>query len=236
MKIIIRSTPFLTFIFFLLNISNPGFAVLIEEEHALSGSQVLSSERATKNFFNEEKNELEIHDWKNLGLKIEDINKIRSVFVREKYEGEQEVESLQQISSLEFLRFVPFGCNDDSVLKIMMPVLSNLIEFRAPLNRMGDKGLKLLCTLATKLKILDLTQDLILTDEGINFIPAFSNLEELSLANTNITDGSIPYLMQLRKLKKLNIVGTRITKEGLNDLRNTIPALKEKGAIQANKL
>ncbi|MBY0291785.1 MAG: hypothetical protein K2W92_00635 [Alphaproteobacteria bacterium] len=222
-------------LFFLLEAPSPGFSVLIEEDLPSSNSTVISSANPKKNTYSDLKQELEIHDWEKIHSIINEIKNIKSVFVHAPYHADQGIELLNEIPPFQCLQFTVFGHANDQTLKAIPSVLSNLMEFHAPFNKIGEEGLEALSKSATKLEVLDLTNNPGVNDRGISYISALPNLKKLYLSNTNITSESIKYLKLLNNLEELHVVGTSINKEDLADLKSALPKLQQHGAIRSNK-
>ena len=65
-----------------------------------------------------------------------------------------------------------------------------------------------------------------INDVAIKELTAFENLQVLDLRKTAITDQSIPILMEMPHLKRIGLENTKITKDGMNRLKMSRPALE----------
>lgn len=89
--------------------------------------------------------------------------------------------------------------------------------------KISGKGLQYLQ--GKPLKILG-TNQTNLGDADMETISRFSSLETLFLVGTNVTDASVPYLSKLKKLKRLDIAGTKISAQGKQKIQSAIPGIK----------
>jgi hypothetical protein len=74
--------------------------------------------------------------------------------------------------------------------------------------------------------VLDETRitDAALDDAASDDVGQLTNLEEwLGLTHTQVTDTGLPSLARLRKLKILNLIRTKISREAQDELRITLP-------------
>ena len=101
--------------------------------------------------------------------------------------------------------------------------LTNLSTLKLSGTSITDAGLASLTSLLTKLKLLTLSGTSI-GDAGAASLSSLTNLEDLSLSLTNITD--VSPLLSLTKLKAVFLHGTPLSDESINE---HIPALKAKG-------
>jgi hypothetical protein len=60
-------------------------------------------------------------------------------------------------------------------------------------------------------------------DEDLAVLSDLSDVEILDLSNTAVTDSCLGYLEQLKKLETLYLVNTRISAEGVEKLRTSLP-------------
>lgn len=89
--------------------------------------------------------------------------------------------------------------------------------------KITGEGLKYLQ--GKNLSILGLNQTNI-GDADMDLIRTFTNLKSLYLVGTRITDASIPHLKELQNLQRIDIVGTKISQQGKQDLQTAMPGLK----------
>lgn len=76
------------------------------------------------------------------------------------------------------------------------------------------------------LTTLDMTNCTHIHDDDFDPLSAASHLEVLVLRMTGITDASIPLLIGLRKLKRVDLSYTKVTAEGIARLRRERPELE----------
>jgi hypothetical protein len=50
-----------------------------------------------------------------------------------------------------------------------------------------------------------------------------TQLRELGLGGTHVTDAGLPHLRGLKHLERLNLFGTSVTEDGVNALRKELP-------------
>lgn len=61
------------------------------------------------------------------------------------------------------------------------------------------------------------------SDETLILLQAFTGLEWLCLEETGITDSGLKSLARLKRLKRLELAGTRVTAAGVEQLRHELP-------------
>jgi internalin A len=81
----------------------------------------------------------------------------------------------------------------------------------------GDGDLKSVAAL-TRLKTLDLSVCLAVTDAGLKHLTGLKRLEVLNLGYSGVTDAGVKRLAALTELRTLNLAGDSVTDEGLNAL------------------
>ena len=86
----------------------------------------------------------------------------------------------------------------------------------------GDEGLANLRD-PTTLTYLDLAFCKNVTDDGLSYLAALKNLEELYVNCTAITDDGTKHLTKMGSLKKLYVGSTQISDEGAKVLRKSLP-------------
>jgi Leucine-rich repeat (LRR) protein len=150
-----------------------------------------------------------------------------------------------------------------SITDVSMESLSNLVNLEELLlsdTKVTSAGLKRLAHLS-KLRVLWLTGNADVTDEGICYLASVAHLEDLRLGNTGITpdcltalkdvrrlnlcgdervgDGWIPQIIKLNNLEELEVSYTSLTTEGLRGLK-VLPKLESLAfagtAADANEL
>jgi len=57
----------------------------------------------------------------------------------------------------------------------------------------------------------------------MTYIKGLSNMRELWLYDTKITDKAVASIARLKNLRVLSVAGTGITEEGLEELKKAIP-------------
>jgi uncharacterized membrane protein/mono/diheme cytochrome c family protein len=80
---------------------------------------------------------------------------------------------------------------------------------------------------ALKHQVIELKiNETMITDESIQFLAGFKQLEELHLTQTNIGDDAIMHIKDLPELQYLNLYGTRVTDQSLHQL-NQLKKIKK---------
>jgi len=64
-----------------------------------------------------------------------------------------------------------------------------------------------------------------MSDESWKIIGQCSNLTRLSIDHTNLTDARLAYLINLKNLQYLNLVGTKVSVQGMEQLKG-LPKLE----------
>lgn len=85
--------------------------------------------------------------------------------------------------------------------------------------RCTDETLRRLGTVAPLIVDAELSRTKV-TDKGLAYLIAFSNLKYLDLSHTAITSADLTELEKLPKLQSLNLTETRVTQESVNALRS----------------
>ena len=91
-------------------------------------------------------------------------------------------------------------------------------------NKFNDDALAKLEPIASNIVELEIGFSDV-TDEGVEAVANMSNLEKLYLQKTSITDKGIPHLEGLTRLRYLNLYGTQVTDDALDTLVD-LPSLK----------
>ena len=65
-----------------------------------------------------------------------------------------------------------------------------------------------------------------ITDAGIKHLEGLSELQNLVLEETAISDACVGSLSKLKKLSFIHLTDTRVTEAGENELRNKLPKLQ----------
>lgn len=130
--------------------------------------------------------------------------------------------SLAHVANLPYLRVLVLSSDKvtDDGLQVLKG-LSELEELEISRARITDDGVKFLGPLRA-LKKLHLV-DAPLTDSVLNQITSYWRLEELDLSGSQITDDGLPLLHDMTSLRVLTCRNTRVTREGMNRLRDALP-------------
>lgn len=94
----------------------------------------------------------------------------------------------------------------------------NCLQINDLMEQADDERFEALSRIATHRKRLDL-RDAKITDDGLFYIRAFSQLVELDLHGTGVADAGLAHLSGLTTLTELNLTETRITDQGLLHLK-----------------
>jgi hypothetical protein len=89
-----------------------------------------------------------------------------------------------------------------------------VVEFASESELVTDEAVQNISGMATQIVDLNLARTQV-TDEVLKEVAKLSNLESLNLAQTQVTDAGIAYLKSMAKLKYLNLYGTKVTDECL---------------------
>jgi hypothetical protein len=130
---------------------------------------------------------------------------------------------VEDVAGLEVLRdvehvFVPDGMKSGKIL----PQLHKLPRLRwLSLDSTNNGDLQHLKDL-TQLEDLDLDGTSV-TDEGLRQLAALTQLKKLGLSSCEVTDAGLEHLKGLKKLRVLNLWDTKITEEGARRLQQALP-------------
>jgi hypothetical protein len=96
------------------------------------------------------------------------------------------------------------------------------------LTNIGDAGAAKLSGL-TKLRTLNLAStDKRITGAALRGLAALTELEELTLSGTKISDADLDTLARFKKLKRVDLRNTQVTREGAGRLRELLPGAEVK--------
>jgi Leucine-rich repeat (LRR) protein len=114
-----------------------------------------------------------------------------------------------------------------------LAALPNLTRLDLSLSRISDHGLQQLKTAPT-ITDLNLCYAELITDAGLSAIKSWKRLKRLNLRGTKVTDTTLQHLSVINSLESLDVGYAQITDVGL-DLISTLPNLQEL-TIGGNKL
>ena len=100
--------------------------------------------------------------------------------------------------------------------------LMRLIGLRLNDTQVGDDGLKHLISGLTNLRQLNVSNTLV-SDKGLKHLNGLTNPHILLLENTQISDGGLKHLCGLKTLSLLSLENTQVTKEGVIELQKALP-------------
>ena len=112
----------------------------------------------------------------------------------------------------------------DKEIEQILHIAPNVVEVDLSRTKVTDDGLKHIGKLA-RLTHLNLSRTQI-TDKGISHLSGLRYLENLNLYGTGVTDAILPALAKHRKLKAVYAWKTKITPDGLSQLRKALPDAK----------
>jgi hypothetical protein len=98
------------------------------------------------------------------------------------------------------------------------------VEFTSNASQITDQQIALMAPLATQIYDLNLANTKV-TDSGLAALEGMKNLHRLHLEKTGITDAGLSHLKGLTALEYLNLYNTAVTDAGVSDLSN-LKALK----------
>ncbi|MFH2012638.1 MAG: hypothetical protein ABIJ37_08075 [Pseudomonadota bacterium] len=131
---------------------------------------------------------------------------------------------LSNVAGLTNLKILSIGItNVTDAGMVYLKDLNSLESIGLHGTKITGEGLKYLK--GKNLSILGLNQTNI-GDADMEIIGTFTNLKSLYLVGTKITDASIPHLKKLKNLQRVDIVGTKISPQGKQDLQTAMPGLK----------
>lgn len=125
-----------------------------------------------------------------------------------------------RLSSVTTLHLNSTAVDDEGIRRLA--ALAKLEELRLSHTRATGASLKFLQRSAGTLKRLFLDRTA-LSDQDLEHIRRFHNLEYLSLTGTSITDGAVAHLAQLTRLRRLDLYCCRISEGAVSDLRRKLP-------------
>lgn len=149
---------------------------------------------------------------------ITDVPHITELIIDSFKMKEDEVRLISTMSSLKSLRLVNNALDDDLFNK-MVSTLPGLSDIHiGEQNIESPRGLELLCNL----EIVNFG-GCPFTDEGMKFLEGSrSKLKAVFLENTQVSDKSIPFLLNCNVLKEVSLLGAKVSVDGLNKLaKNT---------------
>lgn len=118
---------------------------------------------------------------------------------------------LEQLSGLRVLRIASSNLRDEHLqnVRLTMPLRTFDLSYNAEISERA-----MTCLLNVRsLRMLDLTSTAVTT---LDFLDGMSELEELSLGQTRISDADLGFLVGLANLHVLDLSGTRITDSAMN--------------------
>lgn len=121
---------------------------------------------------------------------------------------------------IEDLSLIGWYVNDADLIHVVK--LTDLCELGLMGTSITDDGLMELKN-NQKLRALSLQYSQQFTDSGLKVLKCLPNITTLDLVHTNITDKSVEVLIQTNNLSHLFLKGTKITQEGITQLKAKLP-------------
>lgn len=125
-------------------------------------------------------------------------------------------------TSLEWLDVSRTKTTDKGLARLSQATMLKQLFLEGTL--VTEESFGLIATL-TQLEELDLTR-LQLSDAALAKLEPLKKLKILHLAHTPVSDEAIPHLAKLKNLDEIDTSGTRITADGLQQLRTALPNLQ----------
>jgi beta-lactamase regulating signal transducer with metallopeptidase domain len=186
---------------------------------------------------------IDVLDFTAAGVKyLAALPKLRSVSLLSQTFDDAALGELARLPALRELATSGKFTDDGLAALAANPELTTLIIAKTGDGQLTDASLVHLAKL-TKLKQLDLTEVMsvaeqfavepviprhwAITDDGLRHLAALTELEELSIHVPHLTDACLVHLRGLKRLKRLNTGDSKITPEGLAELRKHLPELKK---------
>lgn len=91
-------------------------------------------------------------------------------------------------------------------------------------NEITDAGLAHLAKIES-IKALELKLNGMITDAGLAHLSGLTSLESLNLTRTQVTDAGLKHLYELKKLRRIDLSYTKVTLDGIFELRKHLPLL-----------
>jgi hypothetical protein len=158
--------------------------------------------------------------WLNNAVGEDCFRTVVQVVFRKTAVADNDLAILQNFPDLEAIDLVDTQVTGSGLVHLEgMAKLKSLSLWNSPVN---DRGLSHLNNL-TELRalILDGTK---VTDAGMVHLQRLTNLEDwLGLTGTRITDESLKFVVNFKKLKNVNLLRTRVTEKGANALKKELP-------------
>jgi serine/threonine protein kinase len=172
----------------------------------------------TKSSFDLSGQDLSDEDFARLGKHVT----LSSLNLAETKTTDAQLAALQSALGLRMLNLSGTPITDEGLQHLgSLPSLQRLTLDKTSVT---NKGMTIIGKM--RLRQLSLARTSI-TDDGVaSLVDQYGvggNLRELDLSNTSITDGSVPSLRSIRRLERINLQGTSVTEQGVEELKSTLP-------------
>lgn len=156
---------------------------------------------------------------------LKDLSKLEELSLANCQIAPHSLDALQGMLSLENLDVQTSGITDSDLATISsLQNLSNLSIHKNP--DLTDQGLQHLSHLK-KLQSANLARLKKVTDNGVTFLRTNPRLRWLNLEDTQITDESVPALLQLHGIQKLYLKQTGISENRFLELKKNLTRLED---------
>ena len=164
-------------------------------------------------------------------LSIVNVQSLDTVLVQQLQDKGFHIWRISQDSDLLRIVYVQFGDSkfSDEELQQLLPLSSNISWLDIGESQITNDGMNHLSKFRNLERLhLDNTS---ITDEGIEKLVFLNNLTYLNLYGTDISDLSLESISQMKSLKSLYLWNTKVTKKGVAQLREQLPDLNIESGI-----
>ena len=150
--------------------------------------------------------------------KLSRLPKLRSVLLSRSDAGDESLEAIAKISTLENLDLRGCAVTDKGLglLEGLQRLKSIKLSGKSGQTKVTDQGVASLAKISS-LKVIAL-DFLPVTDQGLSALAPLVGMKELYLAGTDLSDDSVQTVKQFSGLTKLRLAATGLTSSGLKQL------------------
>jgi hypothetical protein len=158
--------------------------------------------------------------------KLANFPKLRGVWICRGRTTNARLHVLAEIRRLEHLGFQGTWLTDDES-SIELPLLPHLQSLHVEQSQFDDESMKGVERMS-KLRRVKLSGTKV-SDEGLRHLVNLTHLRRLTIREPDVSDASLPILKGFSRLKQLDIQGTRITPQGIAELKLALPNCEIEG-------
>ena len=129
---------------------------------------------------------------------------------------------IAHLKGLHNLELLELGSEVTNTALVHLAALTKLKWLRLEWGKFNDHGLESLENMKG-MEMLDLRKVFGINGSGFVYLKQMTNLRELWLQNTNVTDESLVHLEGLTNLQRLDLTYTRVTEQGVSNLKAKLP-------------